>query len=190
MFASTSAIDRPLSTLVIDTSTDLAQLESGLSARLFNSLTRRGLRMVGEGPTTGGLPEESAHLEASIAEASCLVALGGGDAASTDRMEHLVDWLASTIVGPKLFAVFTWDAYDPALSARVLDETDSPAVIAVAQRSPVAPRAGALYLLKFLTEVHLHSDDRITGRMAWFAWAKANELMKRRRMDAAFGLKA
>ena len=50
-------------------------------------------------------------------------------------------------------------------------------------------REGGLFLLKFFTELDLHSEVNMTGRMAWFSWSKASELLKRRQLTGRFGLR-
>ena len=50
-------------------------------------------------------------------------------------------------------------------------------------------REGGLFFLKFFTELHLHSEVDMTGRMAWFSWSKATALLKRRRLKGSFGLR-
>ena len=129
-----------------------------------------------------------ARLADQLATASCIVLLGSANN-SRERLLNTWDWLLANVEGPKLAVACHWGAPDSQLTDAVLGSTASWAPIAIAQETNVLPREGALFLLKFLTEMDLHSTDRITGRMAWFAWKKAGELLKRRRMNARFGLR-
>ena len=90
---------------------------------------------------------------------------------------------------PKLFAVCTWESYDSAVSQEILGSPESFAPLALAPQSPLTPREASLYLLKFFTELDLHSDDGITGRMVWFSWSKARELLRSRRLTGTFGVR-
>ena len=99
-------------------------------------------------------------------------------------------WLNSDVELPTvLFATCTWESYDPAVSKEILECSSSFAPLAIAPQSPLTAREAGLYFLKFFTELDLHSTDKITGRMVWFACSKARELLKRRRLAGKFGLR-
>jgi hypothetical protein len=180
---STSVIERPLALLLVDTTGNVEGWEWGVSNRLLTVLARRGVALVEERAIiiadSGDL---TAHAKA-LAAASCVVLIGRGDDLGVWQ------WLAANVDGPKLAVVCQWGDHVGQLANAVLKAPGDWAPIAVASESPVTPREGALFLLKFLTELHLHSDARTTGRMAWFASTKAHELLKRRRMTARFGLR-
>ena len=133
-------------------------------------------------------------LHAPLLEAASSILLVGPGASASLRASLKVwgywEWLVANVAGPKLFACCSWEDYDASLSDLILQASDELAPIAVVQQSPVAARDGALFFLKFFTELELHSEGRITGRMAWFSWSKAKELLKRRRLPATFGLRA
>ena len=44
-------------------------------------------------------------------------------------------------------------------------------------------------MLKFFTEMGLHSSDDITGKMVWFSCSKARELLRRRRLVGKVGVR-
>ncbi len=112
--------------------------------------------------------------------------LGGGGA----DFPRYWDWLSSRRdLTPKLFVSCTWEDYDAALSEDILKRPDTVAPLAVVQQSPVTDREAGLFLLKFFTELDLHSTDDITGRMVWFSASKARELLRRRRLTGKFGLR-
>ena len=124
--------------------------------------------------------------------ANCLLLIGhGGETAppaSAELREHWA-WLRANAAGPKLLAVCSWGDHDPAFSEEVLRASDDFAPLALVQESPVSGREGGLFLLKFFTELDLHSEVNMTGRMAWFSWSKASELLKRRQPRGRFGLR-
>ena len=72
--------------------------------------------------------------------------------------------------------------YDPETTHDILKSPTNFAPLAVAQGSPLTPREAGLFFLKFFIELDLHSSDEISGRMVWFSWSKARELLRRRRL--------
>ena len=99
-------------------------------------------------------------------------------------------WLNSQVeLPPLVFAACTWESYDPSVSREILESPDTFAPLALAPQSPLTPREASLFLLKFFTELDLHSTDSITGRMVWFSHSKARELLRRRRLAGKVGLR-
>ncbi len=192
MLSSQVVIEGPPALLLVDASRNLAGWESALADRLATAMVRRGLRLVGgRSLRVDGLEELGRHLPL-LEEANCLLLIGHGaetaPSASSELREYW-GWLRANTVGPKLVAVCSWADHDPAFSDEVLRGGDDFAPLALAQESPVTAREGGLFLLKFFTELDLHSEVDITGRMAWFSWSKANALLKRRRLTGSFALR-
>jgi len=71
----------------------------------------------------------------------------------------------------------------------LLKSTPPIAPIIVTPTTLATPRQIGLFYLKFFTELKLHCSDMITGKMAWFAFSKAKELLRRRRYDVQFGIR-
>ncbi len=90
---------------------------------------------------------------------------------------------------PKLFAACTCDSHDPRTSQAILAAPGRFALLALAQQTPMAPRAAALFYMKFFSELHFHSEGSITAKMVWFACAKARELLKRARFEGKVGIR-
>ena len=193
MLSSRVVIEGPPALLLVDASRNLAGWESALCDRLATAMVRRGLRLVGgRSLRVDGLEELGRHLPL-LAEANCLLLMGhGGETApsASSELREYWGWLRAHTAGPKLVAVCSWADHDPAFSEEVLNAADDFAPLALAQRSRVTGREGGLFLLKFFTELDLHSEGNITGRMAWFSWSKANALLKKRRLTSSFGLRA
>jgi hypothetical protein len=180
---STSAIERPLRLLLIDATGNSEGWEWDVSDRLMTVLGKRGLVLAEDQVIAITSASDLVAHAPSLGAASCVLLFCPGD--NVDVWH----WLRTNVNGPKLAVVCQWGDHAGLVAEAVLKGPDAWAPIAVAPDSAVAPREGALFLLKFLTELNLHSDDRMTGRMAWFAWTKANELLRRRRMTARFGLR-
>ena len=190
---STIVIDAPPEVLVVDSSRDLAGWESELSQRLYTAMSRRGLRLVGRGPLAVREPEELKQHQRALGNASCILLLGhGGEKGPSSAAELLgyVGWLKANVSAPKLLAACSWQIHNPALTYELLEAADGFAPLALAQLSPVTSREGGLFLLKFFTELHLHSDSQMSGRMAWFSWSKAKVLLSRHGLEGRFGLRA
>ena len=190
---SPTVIDTPPVVALVDASRNLAGWESDVCDRLFTAMARRGLRMAGEGASRVGEPGALALHGEALATASCVLLVGpGGETAppAGAELRGYWGWLRANLAGQKLMAVCSWENHDPALTHDVLKAADDFAPLAVAQQSPVSARAGSLFLLKFFSELDLHSEGRMTGRMVWFSWSKAKELLKRRGLEGSFGLRA
>ncbi len=190
---SPTVIEAPPVVLLVDASRNLAGWESEFCDRLFTAMARRGLRLVGSGSLSVGAPQQlEPHLRA-FESASCVLLVGHGEVTAPSaavEMQAYVAWLKANVAGPKLLAVCSWQHYDPALTEELLTAPNDFAPLALAQRSPVTAREAGLFFLKFFTELHLHSEDQISGRMAWFSWSKAKELLNRRRLEGSFGVRA
>ena len=182
--------------LIVDTSHNLHGWESRFCDRIYSSLRKRGLCLKSEGPVRVHGPDElephllEPYLKDDQGLNSILLLGHGTEEALTpgERMGAYWAWLAAREwLPPLLLAVCTWESYDPALTDRVLGASGGFAPMAVAQKSPLSPREAGLYFLKFFTELDLHSEDAVTGRMVWFSDSKARELLKRRRLPGLVG---
>ena len=193
MFGSSTAIEGPPVVLLVDASRNLAGWESEVCDRMFTAMDRRGMGLAGRGPLRVSQPEDlKPHLQL-LESANCLLLVGhGGETTPTaaSEMRGYVAWLEANATGAKLLAVCSWESYDPDVSEGLLNAPSDLAAMALAQQSSVTAREGGLFLLKFFTELALHSEERVTGRMAWFSWSKARELLKRRDLPGTFGLRA
>ena len=182
---STTVIERPFTLIVVDCTGGASAPEADLTRRLLTTLAKRGVTLASAEPIAPPLEPHASALDA----ASCIVLVG--DSARPGVALDAWRWLDAHVTGPALVAASQFGAPDPTLTDAVLNTSPSFAPIALAQQTPAPPRTVALFLMKFLAELHLHTDaHRITGRMAWFAHKKAQELLKRRRLDATFGLRA
>ena len=186
---SKTVIDAPFRLLLIDATGNAGGFEWETSARLLSALGRRGVALVDVEPLKVEDVSDIGRRVDALAAATCVVLLAS-EQGPPGRGLAVWEWIGSNAAGPKLAAVCQWGAPDPSLADAVLTVPTSWAPIRIAQETAAGPREGGLFLLKFLAEMDLHSDERMTGRMAWFAWRKADELVKRRRMAVRFGLRA
>ena len=179
--------------LVVDASRNLAGWESEFCDRLFTAMARRGLGLVGSGSLRVGGPQKlERHLRA-LESGSCVLLIGHGEETAPSaavEIQSYVAWLKANVAGPKLLAACTWQNYDPALTEELLKAPNDFAPLALAQQSPVTAREAGLFFLKFFSELYLHSENQMSGRMAWFSWSKAKELVNRRQLEGRFGLRA
>ena len=187
MWSPTSIPGKP-ALLVADASRNVEGWESDFGARLYSSLSRRGMGLVGDGPITARDPDDLLARLGSLGGYNCILLLGHGSEDPQDGVAghwaRLATWEA---LPPLLLALCTWDQYDPSLSRRVLEPSEGPAAFALAPQSPLTAREAGLFYLKFFTELDLHSTDAISGRMVWFAWSKAKELLRKRKLQGVVG---
>lgn len=189
MWSSVTIPGKP-SILVVDASRNLEGWEHDFTYQLFASFKRSGLDLVGEKPVR---VQHAQQLTASITQnGNCILLFASGQAgnlAPEATMKGCWDRLQSNAVGPKVFAACMCQRYDETTSREVLKPQDTFAPIALIPQSTATPRESGLFLLKFFTELNLHSPENITGRMAWFSFTKATALLRKRRYTAKFGLR-
>jgi hypothetical protein len=90
---------------------------------------------------------------------------------------------------PFLFAICSPPEFDAEVNNEVLKSPSSLVPLAVAPQSPMSAREAGLFHLKFFTELKLHSAENISGKMVWFSFSKAKELLRRRRYSGKFGVR-
>ena len=193
MLWSSASIPGKPALLIVDASRNLHGWESQFCDRIYSSLSKRGIRLTSEGPVRARDARELDSRLKDGAAFNCILLLGRGTGeglASGEGVGEYWHWLAAQQwLPPLLLAVCTWESYDPALTDRILGGSDGFAPMAVAQKSPLDPREAGLYFLKFFTELDLHSEEAITGRMVWFSDSKARELLKRRRLPGLLAVR-
>ena len=179
MWSSVTIPGRP-TVLVIDATNNLAGWEHEFTDRLFNSLKKSELQLIGDAPIRIARIQE---LEPFLSQQfNCMILFSYGE-----QMKTHWRWLqAQTNLSPKLFAACMCEFYDAEVSQKILQSQQTFASIAVVPQSIASPRETGLFLLKFFTELNLHSQDNITGKMAWFSFSKATALLKKRRYTAKF----
>ena len=185
--------------MLVDASGNREGWEREFCQRLFRTMERRGLAMSGHGPvepewrTEVHLLPNSASLEAGTGKWPWPWEDGGVNCLLWFAHVPELDghWQRLKLQAPRsvLLAVVSWDSYDPKVSNEILEGQDTFAPLAVAQQSPLTPREAGLFVLKFFTELELHSTDSITGKIVWFSHSKARELLRRRRLEGRVGVR-
>jgi len=104
-------------------------------------------------------------------------------------LEYYWRQLKSSSLPDSLLAICSWQSFDPKTNEDILKHKDGFAKIAVALQSELTERESGLFYLKFFTELGLHASDEISGKMAWFSFAKAKELLKKRRYSGRFAIR-
>jgi len=177
--------------LVVDASRNLEGWENDFIDRLFSSLKRSRLILITKVPVCIHRTNElEPHLSSDF---NCILFFshGQGEQVLPDaKMRSHWDWLnLHGQLSSKLFAGCMGQSYDPEASRQILQSPQTFAPLALTPQSPLAKREAGLFLLKFFTELNLHSKESITGKMAWFSYSKARELLRRRRYTGKFGLR-
>ncbi len=184
LWSSTTIPGKP-TILIADASRNRQGWESEFCQRLFDTLRRRGLQVLGDAPLQPRSPEDL-RLASLREPCNCILLCARGTTDQDDRESQLRehwDWLKSRYEGENvLLATCSWDDYDPVTAQEILTSPKTFAPLAVAQGSPLTPREAGLFFLKFFTELDLHSTNSISGRMVWFSCSKARELLRRRRL--------
>lgn len=178
--------------LIVDGSGNVQGWESEFCDRIWNVLTRKGFRLVGEGPMRARNPEDLAEPWRDQDSFNCIFLACHGKATQAGHTGLVAywDWLSNQQgLDPKLLAVCTWEDHDADTSESILASEDNVASLAIAPQSPLSPRAAGLFYMKFFTELGDHSSDSINGRMVWFSCTKARELLRRRRLPGQIGMR-
>ncbi|PWT89804.1 MAG: hypothetical protein C5B54_08305 [Acidobacteria bacterium] len=171
------------SLLMVDATRNAEGWEYEFSDRLFSSFKRSAIELIGQSPVHVREPKE---LEPFVT-----VAFNSFVLFTDERGTDYWNWLnEQDQLGPNLFAVCMCQKYEPELARLILESSQTFAPLALAPQSPMTPREAGLFLLKFFTELKLHSEQNITGKMVWFSSSKARELLRKRRYSAKWGLRA
>ncbi|MSQ40535.1 MAG: hypothetical protein EXR55_02515 [Dehalococcoidia bacterium] len=179
--------------LVVDGSGNQLGWEHQFTDRVFSTMRRRGLFLKEEALTRVNSPEElTPYLQPEDAF-NCILLFAHGanpkDAPGTPLAAYWSWLMAYPWRTQKLFAVCTWEGDDPQTTKEVLEAPNSFAPLALAPLSPLSVREAGLYFLKFFAELDLHTEDAVTGKMVWFSASKAREILRRRKLTGAVGVR-
>lgn len=176
--------------LLIDGTRNAGGWEREFSQRMFTVFQRKGLGLLGETPIQSSHPQDLGEILKDQDAFNCLFLIchgEGSDVPEESKLAAYWDWLShSNLTTPKLFAVCTFETPDPETSRLILSAQESFAKIAIVPGSSLSQRAAGLFYLKFFTELDLHADNSIMGKMVWFSQAKAKELLKKRNLPGQF----
>ncbi|MCI0411277.1 hypothetical protein L0222_00590 [bacterium] len=166
--------------MVVDATGNIQGWEHEFSGRLYHSLQRSGLQMVGNTPLRARDPQEIILNDAF----NCMILF------VHEQLKLFWNVLCrQSAVAPFLLALCTCESFDPQVSEDVLKSTPTVAPLAIAPLSSMSSREAGLFYLKFFTELKLHSKESVSGKMVWFSFSKARELLRRRRYVAKFGVR-
>ncbi|MCI0446709.1 hypothetical protein L0152_26345 [bacterium] len=162
--------------LMADTTQNRQGWEHAFSNRLYQSLKKSGLHMEADAPlhTSGNQLTEYEFNSLLIFAHS---------------QKDVLETPGSQNVSPYLLAICSTDGFDAESGEWILKSNPPIAPIIIAPLSAMSPREAGLFYLKFFTELKLHSKESISGKMVWFSFSKAKELLKRRRYPAKFGVR-
>ena len=165
---------RPL-VLFVDATQDLQGWEHKASDRVFRSMRRRKVQLIGDGPARPTSSDEIEAVLMSQGDFNCLLLAGHGRAADIPVSAILKpywdvlrrqDRLSLTVV-----ATWTCGRPDPQLKEEVIGARDL-APIVLASEADLDAREAFLFFGRFFEELDLHSPQAITAPMARFAYIK------------------
>jgi hypothetical protein len=160
--------------LMIDVTQNRDGQEYAFSDRLYQSLKKSGLQMDALLHSFPNQPNEH--------EFNCLLifAHSPNDVLKTVNSQNVPSYL---------LAICSTDGFEAESGESILKSNPPVAPIMIAPLSTMTLREAGLFYLKLFTELKLHSADNISGKMVWFSFSKAKELLKRRRYAAKFGVR-
>jgi len=161
---------------MIDVTQNKEGLEYAFSDRLYQSLKKSELQMGSDAP----LHTIPNHFDDYQFNCLLIFAHSPKDVLETIGSKHLSSYL---------LGIFSTDGFDAQFGESILKSNPLIAPIVITPLSTMSLREAGLFYLKFFTELKLHSTDSITGKMVWFSFSKAKELLKRRRYAAKFGVR-
>jgi hypothetical protein len=171
--------------LTVDGTQNIEGWEHAFFDRLHRSLQRSGLEMTADRPVRAtGAAEFVACVTES--EFNCLLLFAHPGSALSEFWESIRLHSQSHSF---LSALCSVPDSDPRVSEDALKSDPAVVRLAVVPLSPMSAREAGLFYLKFFTELKLHSSENITGKMVWFSFSKARELLRRRRYSARFGVR-
>jgi len=155
--------------LIIDASKNKSGWETEFCNRLFRSLQRSNLQMC------GSLPVES--IPENVDAFSVLVLCERKPFAFWNQIK------TDSRLSEKLFCFCCGNDYDVESSQAMMESKIASVIV---PESEMSAREAGLFYLKFFTELDLHSTHEVNGKMIWFSFVKAKELLKKRRYNAKF----
>ncbi len=106
------------------------------------------------------------------------------------QLKNLWDWIVkSAQLSPKLFVACTCDYVEAKVSESILENKDAFSQLALVPQLQLPIRSAGLFFMKFFSELQLHAQESITGKMVWFSHSKAREILRRRNLSGKIGLK-
>lgn len=160
--------------LMFDATQNKEGWEHAFSDRLYQSLEKSGLQMEAGAPL---------HVnELNNYQFNCLVFF-------THSPKDVLETIGFKQLSSYLLAICSTDGFDAESGETILKSNPPVAEMVIAPLSTMSAREAGLFYLKFFTELKLHSTNSISGKMVWFSFSKAKELLKRRRYTAKFGVR-
>ena len=172
---------RPL-VLVVDATQNLQGWEQKASDRVFRSMKRRKVQVLGAGPERPTSPSEFEALIASWPVFNCLILAGqgrGDDVDASAALKSYWDVLRRKQDEISLAVVATWTCGrpDPRVKEEVIRARDL-APIALASEEDLNAHEAFVFFSRFFEELDLHCPTVINAPMARFAYIKTRHFAK------------
>jgi hypothetical protein len=162
---------------MIDVTQNTEGQEYAFSDRLYQSLKKSALQMEADAPLHA-IPNQWSDYQFN-----CLLIF-------THSPENVLNAINSVHLSSYLLAICSTDGFNAESGESIVKSNPPIAPIIIAPMSIMSLREAGLFYLKFFTELKLHTTDSISGKMVWFSFSKAKELLKRRRYAAKFGVRS
>ena len=171
---------RPL-VLFVDATQNLQGWEHNASARVFRSMKRRKVQMVGTGPAKPQSPDEFEELLACRDNFNCLLVAGHGQAPDLPISALLKTYwdVMNQHNNPSLALLAAWTCGrpDPKLKEEVM-QVGGPVPIVLASAVDLDGKEAYLFFSRFFEELDIHCPQAITAPMARFAYTKTHHFSK------------
>ncbi len=167
--------------LFVDGTQNIQGWEHGASTRLFRSMRRRKVQLIGTKPTRPTSPEGLAGELASRSNFNCMLLAGHGRAPEVPANAQLKSYW--DVLGQQeglaliVLAMWTCGRPDPGLKDEALQAKDL-APIALASEAGLDAKEALFFFSRFFEELTLHSPESITVAMARFSYIKARHFAK------------
>jgi hypothetical protein len=160
--------------LMLDATQNREGWEYAFSDRLYQSLKKSELQMEADAPLQNNQLRDY--------QFNCLLIFA-------HSQKDVFKTIGSQQLPQYLLAICSTDGFDAGSGESILKSEPPIAPMVITPLSTMSAREAGLFYLKFFTELKLHSKDNISGKMVWFSFSKAKELLKRRRYTAKFGVR-
>ena len=168
--------------LLVDVTQNLEGWEHKASERVYRSMKRRKVQVVGPEAFRPTSVMEFASLLEGQGDYNCLLVMGQGQGEGVEERSTLKVYLDPMLEKQRgaplaLVAVWTCGRSDPELRRKVIHAKDL-APIALASESDLGPHEGFVFFSRFFEELDLHCPQAITPAMARFAYLKTRHFSK------------
>ena len=167
-------IEGNLKVLFIDATENLVGWEHSYSKAMYDSLKRRKISLVGDGPYLLGKLDDLHSIIRTEEDINCIFLQANGKNVDGRAREYWVELNRIKCLKNRLFALSMCNGFDKSLSHEVLN-FKSGSSITVCPIDQLSKRQSSAFFVKLFIELDLHCSQSISSFMARFAFAKAKQ---------------